>query len=35
MSVILSKIKNQTGEAIFPGYAAWEIDPVMKIEVIE
>ena len=24
---------NQTGESIFPIYAAWEIHPVMKIEL--
>ena len=32
MSVILLKI-NQTGEPDLPGYAAWEIHPVMKLEL--
>ena len=35
MSVILVKIKNQTGEAIFRGYAAWEIHPVMRLDTLE
>jgi hypothetical protein len=33
MSVILLKIKNQTGEPTFPGTLAWEIHPVMKLDV--
>ena len=27
------KIKNQTGESYLPGFAAWEIHPVMKNRV--
>jgi hypothetical protein len=33
MSGVLSKIKNQTVEGISPGYAVWEIHPVMKLTV--
>jgi len=33
MSTIPLKIKDQAGDAIFPGYAAWEIHPVMKLEL--
>jgi hypothetical protein len=33
--VILLRTSTQTGEVIFPGYAEWEIHPVMELQIVQ
>ena len=33
--VILLRTSTQTGEVIFPGYAEWEIHPVMEPQIVQ